>query len=722
MSAPPVDATTPAVREQLLVPLGRLRRRCRLYIVLAGLTRLCAAAWVAAAAQLLLDWWLRLGVDQRAALDLVVLAVLAWVAARVLVGPLRRPLTDVQLAMWADRAHPTLRDRIATGVQFAAGRHGAAASNSPALIRAVIAQACDAARGVAFLDLLDHRAARRNGGRLAALFAVALLATLLQPQLVTTWGARNWLLQDVPWPQRTHLIPDGFDDDGRRRHPRGEPLEIFARVPAGDRIPTTATLLWSSADGRQGRESMTRIGRQAFRVSLGPVSDDLRFHIVGGDEHTRSFSVVMVDRPRIEQLTARITPPAYTRLAPVELEQATVIELLAGSRLVLTAGLNKPVAGATFTMPGHEPRVADVIAPDIVGLTWDQPTSGTGAFQLVDADGFENVHPVQVHMRVLADQPPAVRIEVADVGEYITPEAALRVRAEFEDAYGLGAAHVVAQVDELPPLDVPIAALTPPTLLFTAAATVEVATLDVTPGQRVRLWAEGEDEDPAGPNVGRANPVMLRVLSREDYLDEMIRRELELRREFEELLASQRGLADALRRLLPTVAAALDVTARQRLAAEGRRQAWHAERALGLARDFARIRAELQTNRVLRAADDRRLAEQVVAPLETLARNVMPEAAVEISAFGGEPAAAEALLADQDAMIRQMERILSSMRQWEGFREAVKLLEEIIAMQEEVRGETNEALDAQLRGILDDILAPEDDPPEDDDSEDGQQP
>jgi hypothetical protein len=236
------------------------------------------------------------------------------------------------------------------------------------------------------------------------------------------------------------------------------------------------------------------------------------------------------------------------------------------------------------------------------------------------------------------------------------------------------------------------------------AITLAVESLGVTPGQRLRLWAEARDGDPSGPNLGRARPVSLQVVSGDDFVAEMARRELELRREFEHLLSAQRGLKDALERLLTHLAPEAEPVASlaQQIAALSRRQEAHAGRCLLLGRQFEQLLAEMRTSRVVRAAEQRRISDRIVAPLDSLGTTFMPAASAEIANLRGVvPATRWAAVGDtQVEILRRMQAILANMLKREGYREAVALLQEVIAEQAGVRAATLDALRQELETIL----------------------
>jgi len=711
--ATPGGALEREARQNLWIPLARLRRRWRLYLAIEGLFHVCIALLLAALLQMLLDRTLRLALEQRAALNVAI--TLFWLAViyRALVRRLRLPLDERFLASSVDRAHPALCDLLATTVQFARGGVGAPDSNSRRLVADVVRDGCRAASRLRFLNLLDHRRAARRTTLIAGFVGLAVLAFGLAPNLMRSWFLRNWLLREIPWPQRTHIVPEGFDAAGVRRVPLGDEFTLRARIRGV--VPTAATLLWQRGGGAHGRTALVRVGADVLESPLGPIQEDVRFRITGGDERTREYVLHAVARPRVVHTIARVTYPDYTGQEPAIFEQQTVLNILAGAGLELEARLNKPVQSAAFARRHEETGLpCELLDPQRVRVRVAEPQSGTFCFRLVDRDGWENTRPVDFVLDVQADLPPVVRSEPRGVGEFVTPEARFDLALAVEDLYGLGAVRLLLEKEGESPQELSLPDFVAGKRRYQKIVPVALAGVSAAPGDAVNLWATAADQDPRGPNEAASARLSLRVLSRDDFLAELARRELEYRQEFERLVSSQRAVQDGLTRLLASVPAGQPVTAQQaqRLRALERQQRASAGRCERLADQFAQILVEMRVNQVARAEDERRLADRISTPLRELGSAEIPAAADALAVLydnagagspGQEGARNEprrAAVEAQASVLRAMRAILSNMLEWEGYREAVALLQEIITDQRELRGATLEALERQLEAIL----------------------
>jgi hypothetical protein len=222
----------------------------------------------------------------------------------------------------------------------------------------------------------------------------------------------------------------------------------------------------------------------------------------------------------------------------------------------------------------------------------------------------------------------------------------------------------------------------------------------------VTLLARAMDfDDVSGPNVAKSLETTLRVVTREELLAELARREQEYRMDFEHLIESQErvrsGLLTVLGRFgkdegLPTLAA--DLTPLER------RQRNIAGSLNVIRQQFERILAELTINQLDTLHERGRLGEGIVAPLTQLARRDLVAAADNLRQWSREGSAEEAALVDpqQVAILSQMRAVLASMIQWEGYQEVVNMLRDIIRLQHELHTETSDTLQEQAGEVFDD--------------------
>ncbi|MEC7566385.1 MAG: hypothetical protein VX738_11955, partial [Planctomycetota bacterium] len=170
---------------------------------------------------------------------------------------------------------------------------------------------------------------------------------------------------------------------------------------------------------------------------------------------------------------------------------------------------------------------------------------------LYDHDGIISTEPFTVAISALADKPPNVEIGLNGIGTAITPDAIIPVTGSVSDDYGVDTSWFDIQLDEGDPLKFPIALAEGNTLQTPLDFRLERASnqrAELTPGEKVNLSVRANDKyDLQGdPNTGSSSQFTLDVVTPEELLAGLERRELALRQRFELILAEVQGMRDSL--------------------------------------------------------------------------------------------------------------------------------------------------------------------------------
>ena len=211
-------------------------------------------------------------------------------------------------------------------------------------------------------------------------------------------------------------------------------------------------------------------------------------------------------------------------------------------------------------------------------------------------------------------------------------------------------------------------------------------------------------DDVSGPNEAQSAPITFRIVTTDELLLELARREQEYRQEFERVVNQQerlRGqLLTVIRRLEEpeTLANVSNVVAPLE-----RRQRQIAGQVNLVRQQFEQILTELEVNgldtRMIRV----RLEDRVIAPITRLAKRDLVAAADSLRNIARGPTTEATGRADatQVEILAEMRRILDNMLKWEGYQEAVTMLREILRLQRELNQETHQELDRRASELLD---------------------
>ncbi len=711
------ESTTSRFEQDVIPRLRALGRRLKIYLLLDGLAIVCLALAAATLITLAIDYSFWLAWDMRLVQLTTLLAAIGVLAWKVMLAPLRVTAGDASLAALVERRYPQLRSRLVSAVEFAsipAADWAFERRRSRVLAEEVVHQAEAEAASLAFDDVLSHARARQRSAIVAACVIGVGIICLSARETMGLWFQRNVMLRDVDWPQRNRLTVEGLVD-GRMVVPRGDDVTISAVVDEGYSPPRQVYLEYEGPTGLSGRDQMPAItgDRVRFTHTFERVDATLRCRVRGGDFRGEPFLIDVVDRPRLSHVVIGVTPPAYTKLDPYDLRAGqTVGEALEGSAIQLRVETNKPVTHATLvrTLGGEKTELGEAERLSDQRFTaTDRPTgSATYHFELVDDLGLTNrserAGPVPITIRLLPDEAPKVKLRIRGAGEMITPEAILPLETDYSDTYGLASAELVHELgrEGAPPVAEPASGLEPGTKTFAEKTNWVVGQRGVSEGDRLTLYARAADfDDVPAPNVGESPKMVFRVVSREDLLAELNRREQEYRQDFERMLRQQEELyASILTLSTPAGPSRTDPDRPEQFKRLARRQRDHAGRLNTLRLQFDQVLAELRINQLASPATESRLGGAVIEPLEALSRSLMPDAANAIDDVAAQdtPETLGAARGLQDQVLAEMNRILENMLKWEGFQEAVVLLREVMKMQKNVSQEVEKQIEDRIFG------------------------
>lgn len=692
---------------RLVSRLRAVASRIRWFVLIEGLGWVALYLLAAMFAQFLLDYSTH-GVrwSIRAAVLTLIVCGAIWLLVRYLIDPLRVRCGLAEVANLVERRYPQLRSGLISAVRFSdsTAREG----QSSALMDSVIAQADRRAEGLPFEAILDGKRAKRAGFGLVAMLVLVGIVSVSAPKIVGKWFERNVLLRETPWPKQTTLVLDHEGEEVIAA--RGD--DVLVQAYAEGRRPRDVEIIFRTERGQRGRESMVTVGRDEtarYRHTFKNVQENLTFYLKGGDDQTREFSMRLMDRPSIESTKVRIQPPAYTRLDAVRLgDGQRSAQILPGSEVTIEARTNKPVAEAAL-MSGDVRAAEAHVQTDGVLVARVQPLeSQTYQFALVDQYGLENKQIVSFAFRMLKDDVPTVKLKLNGVGEMITPQAILPIEVECADTYGLATAAVEYQLsrDEGAAQSIELPDFTEATKAFVQRLSWKVTDAGAVAGETLKIFAHATDfDDISGPNVGRSPEFRLRVVTPDDLLAELARREQEYRADFERLVDAQEqlrgGLLSELRKTTELVSPS-DLAAA--IAPLERRQRNISVSVNVIRQQFERIMAERRINQLDTREEDERLGQRIVDPLSNLARRDLIGAADAIRQWsaGGTEELGRRIDLQQAAIVTQMREILANMIQWEGYQEVVTMLRDILRLQKELGDETRNSAEKQGDGVFED--------------------
>lgn len=726
-AAPPTPGGLASARAEL----SRLRRRVRIALHTEGAATTLALLVAFAVPSFVTDRLLRLELPYRAALLASFVGIAAWLLWTRVVRGLRVALSDAEIALAVERRAPQMHEALISSLSFEERlASGDLRADSPALMRAVVADVQARSASIPFAAALDRRRLWRHRATAAAAVAAFAGWALVDAASLRLWAQRNVLLGAVDWPRATTLA---FADGGATlRLPQGDSATIV--VAARGEVPDQVFLRHRFASGERGESAMSRSLDDTFTLTLDRVLEDAELQALGGDALPVTMRLEVVERPRIDELTLTVVYPAYMERS-AETVPATQGDLrLPRGALLQFAGRSSKALAEAFLLVGDDRKVPLVVDASQRGFAGElQPeASGLLTVDVVDRDRLGAGAPPRLALRIGDDQPPKLDYKLRGIGAMVTSHALLPGTLTVRDDFGLRkVAAALRVVDESSgaetpaPVDVPFepvvavfgTALQPSTTKHETTASVDLGQWNpvpdenapenrIRPGMALSLRYEAVDNfGPGEPHVGYTETMGFRVVTREQLVEDLRRRQFEQRRELLQLIQEQRGaLAELRENALPAEAGDKRAQVEARLEALARQQQGLGRRVEFVGESYQRILWEYENNRLWDQAKIRQAEAAIPVPLAEVGTVDLPASArlVRDLRSQGTAAARDSAASAYARVVRRLEEVAAQMEQAENLAALLEDLRIVINLEQSAI----QQVESRVRAAEQDLFGP----------------
>jgi len=503
--------------------LGRGERGGAAWRFLRELGLYAAASVGALLAWAVADWLLRLPpAAVLAGLGIAALAAVGGLIAWLTVALIRREPRHGE-ALLIERLHGGLDNSLIGTLQLVEQE-----TRQPGVFSADLVAAL--ARGTAALlrtqnlaRLMDRRpAARAMAAAGCVVLAAGLLAGLVDGfvagRIASARDSYRAVVETI-WPVKLAVSP------GDKTVLRGEE-DVHLRVSVIGGACTSARLLAKDQDGAVLADADVALspsdgGARAGSMRLGAavlaaVQSSVRYQFTAGRHASRAFTIRVVERPRIENLSADLQFPAYTQMMPQQLSgMFTSIRALRETIVTMSLAANKPLSRGTLSFTGEaEARYLDITGR-FASTQFAVKTPADAELQLTCEDGCTMKQPFRFKIEPLDDSPPEVQI-LMKRGELLLLKDEVKsfgFAYEASDDFGITQVQVLYEIEpvdrtlgrekqsgELKPL-----AFMPPERKTRGVMKKPFDELAVSPGDRVTFYMTATDNNTkTGPSTGRS--------------------------------------------------------------------------------------------------------------------------------------------------------------------------------------------------------------------------
>jgi hypothetical protein len=504
--------------------------------------------------------------------------------------------SDDSLALLIERKYKRFESSLITTVQASRPSTWSESDhpNRPGLVALATAKALELLPTVDIKELIRTRSLQMQLVALGACLVYSCVAGLLYPQWSIHWGKRLFALSDIPWPRNVSLGVEGiefetpsFTGSGTTRQryllnfqdnaafvPKGQSgqLKSFASLTAV-RVPEVCSVYYRDDDGNRGRANMRRLtasgDRQGFVLDGPPLeslSQSLSLSIVGGDARISDLRLNAVESPVVTDLQLKVTYPTYLRRSTESrwgqevLTYRTGLRLPQGSTIELLMKSNKPLKRLDYivvrsnengsTAPQEQSIALEGATDSMVVPIGVLDGNILSEFRLWDAQGICSSRIQQFVFSSIKDQAPQVDMVLDGIGTSITEVASIPLLGKIKDEYDVQQAWVEAVLDESKPVRIDVAIENNQSVSKTIDCKdlKEKGILSTKPGSTLAVGLSASDYYDLNQEqqVGRASTVQLSIVTADQLLLLLDRREAAMRKRLELILGEVNQLGDLL--------------------------------------------------------------------------------------------------------------------------------------------------------------------------------
>jgi hypothetical protein len=505
---------------------------------------------------------------------------------------------DSTLALLIERRYPAFQSSLVTTVQAAKPAMLGTALESDDHPGRSNALQLARDRSLALIETVDvHSMVRMRPLQiqlivLGILLAFSCVIALSSPSWTLHWAKRLFGLSNDPWPRYTQLGVDGIEmevptftgrnvrqrylvpfQNGIASVPKGQAcqLKAFAKRTAKT-VPDLCTVYYQDAAGNRGRANMRRLTAERILqpfVLDGPplesVNDSLWLSITGGDSRISNLQLKSVDAPMVTELNLRVIYPDYlqrstkTSFGSESIPYRAGTRLPQGTRIEVQVKANQPLSKCDYVLfrSGDSSEQKDapentVTLPNGVEEFPLEIGSLNGnmllELRLWGQDGICSNRIQQFVVTAITDQPPQVDMVLEGIGTAITENAVLPVAAKIKDDYDIRKAWLETALDDSPIqksfLEVERDGRARSQLDLKELR--DQGRLIAKVGSTLGLTLAADDfaDFSTDPHTGRANPIQLGIVTPEQLLILLDRRELAMRARLEQIIGELTQLRD----------------------------------------------------------------------------------------------------------------------------------------------------------------------------------
>src|SRR5690606_20382027 len=181
-------------------------------------------------------------------------------------------------------------------------------------------------------------------------------------------------------------------------------------------------------------------GAKVFAIDLPQLSEDLAYYVeyrsADGVLRSPQYQVSLFDLPRVEGLQVAYDFPDYTAMGDKVDKPGGDIVAPVGTRITLTADLNKQVKQAVVVFDNDQ-RLPLALDGRRASGSFEVSSDTNYRIELLDRNDYGNRNPMDYYVRAIPDREPELSLRAPGKDQRVMPLEEVPVVVQARDDYGL---------------------------------------------------------------------------------------------------------------------------------------------------------------------------------------------------------------------------------------------------------------------------------------------
>ena len=354
-------------------------------------------------------------------------------------------------------------------------------------------------------------------------------------------------MERLAHPQTTFTPPNPYNyviEPGSLTLERGN--SFLPSIRFQDEVPEDILLAFKTDIEEDYRKRSPETLEQT-KASFTPISltTDGSYYLIMDGFESKKYDINVQLRPRFEQLTLNVIPPAYTQLDSTSYSYPfSKIQAYQGSTIEIEGLANKNLSELLYISSNLNDTLSvnrDTTRENLFTIKTKVGAVDTISFKMQDKAGLNNENKFRFIMDPRKDQSPYVDLIAPSENIQMKTAEPLTLEYEASDDFGLTEAelHYELQRAFTPEPEKGSIELTKPTINEQQSYQWDLPNLNPKARDQITYWIEAYDNDRySGRKIGRSQKMMVTFPSTTEYMEELDSKEREVTESLEDVSES----------------------------------------------------------------------------------------------------------------------------------------------------------------------------------------